>query len=187
MGSGFKDGCSFLIMMIRILILLTLLVFHGCQIFSPREDFEEPQGETVDPYNFDGILKSLGEHFISTNPVELFDMNMIYIDLNTGPERKFNKNQIINNFRNLLEQKYDFSVTWSDSTADHQDRGDSLLINKVRYQITCKQKKNSDITLTEYGSSDFILKGKPAWRISKWTDIPDRVGRPSFFAPMGTE
>lgn len=186
MGPVFEIRCSFLIMMIRLVILSILMIFHGCGIFSPREDFEEPQGQTVDPYNFDGILSSLGEHFISTNPVELFDMGMVYIDFNTGPERKFNKNQLVNNFRNLLEQKYEFSVTWSDSTADHQDVGDSLFINKVRYQITYKQ-KNSDSTITEYGSSDFILKGKPAWKICFWADIPDRVGRPSFFAPIGTE
>lgn len=186
MGSVFKIRRSLLIMKRRILILLIMVVFHGCGLFSPREDFEEPQGQSVDPYNFDGILSSLGEHFISTNPVEIFDMGMIYIDFNTGPDRKFNKNQLVNNFRNLLEQKYDFSVIWSDSTADHQDIGDSLFINKVRYQITYKP-KNSDSTIIEYGSSDFILKGKPAWKICFWADIPDRVGRPSFFAPIGTE
>lgn len=186
MGSVYKIRYSFLVMKTRLLILLALMAFHGCGIFSPREDFEEPQGQTVDPYNFDGILSSLGEHFVSTNPVELFDMSMIYIDFNTGPERKFNKNQLVNNFRNLLEQKYDFSVTWSDSTADYQDIGDSLFISKVRYQIIYKQ-KNGDSTVTEYGSSDFILKGKPAWKICYWADIPDRVGRPSFFAPIGTE
>lgn len=186
MGSVIKPEHDILVMMIRFLTLLVFLTFLRCGIFTPREDFEEPDGNTVDQYNFNGILSSLGERFISTNLVELFDDALIYIDFNTGPERKFNKNQLVNNFRNLLEQKYEFSVTWSDSTADHQDVGDSLLINKVRYRIIYKE-KNGDNTTTEYGSSDFVLKGKPAWRISSWTDIPDRVGRQSFFAPLGTE
>ena len=78
MGSVFKIRRSLLIMKRRILILLIMVVFHGCGLFSPREDFEEPQGQSVDPYNFDGILSSLGEHFISTNPVELLTWACIY-------------------------------------------------------------------------------------------------------------
>lgn len=170
-------------MMNKLITLLILLVFNGCGIFTPRDEFEEPDGNSsIDPFNFDQLLSGQGQHFNSTDPDEIFDTGLIYIDFNTGSERKFSKVQITDNLR-ILKQNYELSVVWNDSFAEYNYVHDSMFISKVRYRISYKE-KNGDSTKYEFGSSDFKLVKKKIWTIYYWADIPDRAGSPSFFVRL---
>lgn len=185
----------------ELLLICIILVFTQCGIFSPRDEFEEPDSSTlVDPFNFDGILSGTGEHFLSTDLDELFDMGMVYIDANTGTNTHFYKTEFSNNLQ-YLKQMYEITVNWGDTSTIEDGSSppvqvkyvdDSLIINQIEYRVEYK-KKNTENPTTEsqVGSCNFILVGKGAWKIHSWTDIPYRkegkVGEQSFFVPVGSD
>lgn len=173
----------------KIIFLFGLLLFSlGCGIFTPRDEFEEPEGNTLtDPFNFSQILDltKTGNRFSSTNPREIFNEKMIYSDKNSREE--FSRVEFLDNL-DRLKLNYVFTVSWSKSS-DYQlkNPGDSLIISGVKYVIEYREKDMDNAeTLIENGSSTFILIG-PVWKISSWIDTPDKVKAQSFFAPIGSE
>lgn len=186
MGSAINYAGNVLIMKNVFLLIFLHTFIVGCGIFTPRDSFEEPAWSTPDdPFNYNEILSSVGrrEKIVSTDPDELFDDKMSYIDNNI--EKKYPKKDFVSNIR-ILKQQYNFTVTWGDSTKENpvQFSDDTLRINKISYKVVFAE-KGSSINKIEIGECDFKLVGKPsAMKISSWVNIPDKnVGR-SFFTPL---
>ena len=165
-----------------LLIISLAAFFTGCGIFTPRDQFEEPDLISEnDPFSFSALLKNSGQRFSRLHPDELFNDNLLYVDVNSGASFKYTKAQMKDRLRQIESKYPDFRVEWdewNDSTS--VIIADTIYLEEARYSVFLSRESQEP----EYcGKSRFTIVRNQIWQIYRWTDIPSG-NKKSFFAPQ---
>lgn len=152
------------------------LLFVSCGIFTPRDDFEQPDHMThSDPYNFSEIIKGAGVSFDKLGYEDLFNNDFMYHDYNSGT---CSKNVFINYLQKTQLNHENMTVTWG--TPSIRREGDTLYLSEITYKVFL----NGTSDIPDFsGSSNFALIRTVQWRFIRWDDIPSDKSR-SFFSPI---
>jgi hypothetical protein len=157
-------------------ILMMLIIFSGCGIFSPREDFEEPDPNVKSqPLSFEGVLDITGERFEKNGYEDIFIDSLIYQDMNSGV---FSKKDLVNHLQQVQLDNQNMVLKWMPKRENTIIKTDTLIFYKVEYIVNLNAGADS-IT----GKSDFILAKNNQWQIVKWVDYPS-WSKKSIFSPF---
>jgi hypothetical protein len=160
----------------KILALVVIVVFSGCGIFSPREDFELPDSNAGSQLlSFGGILDSVGEKFEKTGYEDIFADSLIYQDMNSGG---FTKKELVSHLQQVQIEYKNMVVKWMPKRENSIKINETLILYKVEYLVILNTSADS-IT----GRSDFTLAKNNQWQIVKWVDYPSSSEK-SIFSPQ---
>jgi len=168
----------------RLIIIFILMFLSGCGIFTPRDQFEIPEAQDIsenDPFSFSSLLKNSDQHFNRLHPDELFSDFIIYVDVNSGANVKYNKSQMKDRLRQAENEYPGLRVEWSewnDSTSVLI--GDTIYLEEARYSVFLSRESQEP---EYFGKSRFTIVRNQIWQIYRWTDIPSG-NKKSFFAPQ---
>lgn len=162
----------------KIFLLILILIFSSCGIFSPREDFELPDSNAgTQLFSFGSILDSVGEKFEKTGYEDIFIDSLIYQDMNSGV---FSKKDLVSHLQQVQLEYKNMSVTWKKGEVLSK-KDDTLILINVNYDVNLKS--GVDSTDNYKGSSNFTFAKNNQWQIVKWVDYPSLPGK-SIFSPL---
>lgn len=162
--------------------LLLLVLFSGCGIFTPRDDFQQPKssGRIPDPFSFSSLLDSTSERFTNLGYDELFSDQFRYVDINQGESREFSKEQMKTRLRQIenLHNQDSLVVIWQDG--DIIKNSDTIHIDEISYAVFFSGTEGNPHFS---GTSNMVIVKNGHWQIHRWKDHPSSIN-PSFFSPV---
>jgi hypothetical protein len=157
---------------------VVLLTMASCGIFSPRDSEAPVDKGRVDPLNFAAILDGASQHFTNLRYEDLFlDGDSTYYDFNSG---RFSKTSLIQKLQQIVTGDSLIKVQWFAGDIWTSAGNDTMILTGFKYYIFSNGSTGG--TPADSGATNFTVVYNRFWLISRWTDMPLRLGK-SFFSP----